>query len=248
VALVLSQGSCRPSEKAVSHEKVTVGRWGGLDTRMVTAMAEGERGGRVLVILHGYGGTPERLMGGARTLAARHRMRIFLPAAPLPQGSGRAWWTFDRPDWPKHAWGNEQDDTLKASSELQSSRAAMKALLTEVRAQFQPELLMLAGHSQGAMLAMDLALIGDPPVDRVVVRSGALLTASLPQLRSQHAKRSAVFISHGRQDGTIEFWKAERLKVMLEEHGHDVIWRPTEDGHGLPSRDDFEDIARFLSQ
>jgi hypothetical protein len=41
---------------------------------------------------------------------------------------------------------------------------------------------------------------------------------------------------------------AERLKVMLEQHGHFVTWRPTEDGHGLPSRRDFEEIARFLGQ
>jgi predicted esterase len=80
----------------------------------------------------------------------------------------------------------------------------------------------------------------------VVVRSGALLTASLPHLRSQQARRPTVFISHGRQDKTIDFWKAERLKVMLEQHGHPVIWRPTEGGHGLPSRGDFEEIAQFL--
>lgn len=229
--------------------KVTDGRWGSLSGKLVTVMPDAEQGGRVLVLLHGYGGRADSpaFLRGARVAAVRQpRLRIVIPDAPLRERKGHAWWSFEGHDWPPHAGGDEQGDALKATAPLAAARAALRALLKEVQARHRPQALMLAGYSQGGMMAMDLALTHDPPVERVAVLSGTILAASLPGLRAKEAPKPAVFATHGLGDRVLPFASGERLKTLLERHGHRVLWRPYEGGHGLPPREIFDELVVFL--
>lgn len=118
---------------------------------------------------------------------------------------------------------------------LAAARAGVQALLREVRTRFKPQVLVLAGFSQGGMLAMDVALAADPPVDRVAVLSGNLLAQDLWRQRmAASPNKPAVFLSHGRQDYVLPFAGSERLKSLLEEHAFAVTWAPFAGGHEIP--------------
>ncbi len=79
-----------------ADEKATIttrGRWGGLDGTLVSALPEGHKGGKALVLLHGFRMRPDAdsLLRGARKVATL-RMRVFVPGGIEAAGKGRAWW------------------------------------------------------------------------------------------------------------------------------------------------------------
>jgi len=97
-----------------------------------------------------------------------------------------------------------------------------------------PDQLLLAGFSQGAMLALDVALTASPAPSRVALLSGALLVEAAARFEAPRETRPALFISHGRQDRRLPFSGAEGMKAALEAHGFPVTWRPFEGGHEIP--------------
>ncbi len=196
-------------------------------------MRADERGGVAVILLHGFGAQGDDLVSLARSLM-RPSTRFILPAAPLSLGNGgRAWWRLDARDRPAYV-----TDTGPAqpapSPELEAARSAVQAVLRKTKEQYAPEQLFLIGFSQGAMLALDVALAGAPSVQRVAVLSGALLADAAWQTAALHALRPAVFISHGREDTRLPFSGAERMKSELEQRGLDVTWLPFSGGHEIP--------------
>jgi phospholipase/carboxylesterase len=204
-----------------------------LDFETVTDMPESERGGTAVVLLHGWGAPGDDLVPLARRLV-RPRSRFFVPAAPLPHPvSGRAWWQLDA-DKPEHAWEDEIPAGYVMRPAVTRARVAVQQLLRDVRARYAPDVLVLAGFSQGAMLSLDVGLAADPPVDRVGVLSGALLVDSLPALRAPRAKRPAVLVTHGRADVRLPFHGAERITDLLAKRGFPVTFHPFDGGHEIP--------------
>jgi phospholipase/carboxylesterase len=198
-------------------------------------MPEDRRGGRAIVFLHGYGGSGRALAPLVRELAEGDT-RLFLPTAVLPHASGRGamWWEFLEEDWPKpyssdpgaNAWP-------KPSRQLPRAREAVIRLLTRIRERYRPEEVVLAGHSQGAMLALDVAAGLEPPVDAVALVAGYVLLDSVPALSTPRAHRPRVLVSHGRQDTLVGFDRAELAREVLERHGFPVSFRPHDGGHAL---------------
>ncbi len=214
----------------------------------MSALPEGQKGGKALVLLHGFRMRPDAdsLLRSARKVAATLRMRVFLPGAIEAAGKGRAWWGADGRYWPRHAGGDEQGADLVTDPPLAAARSAVQAVLRDVRGRYQPQALLLAGYSQGAMLALDVALARQPPVDAVAALSGTMLAASLPGLRAPAAARTPVFLAHGRSDKTVPFAAGALAKTLLEQHGHPVTFRPFQGPHRLPPREIFADLLTFL--
>jgi phospholipase/carboxylesterase len=197
------------------------------------SMREDERGGTAVVLLHGWGAHGDDLVGLARALA-HPRTRFFVPAGPLAEGTGRAWWHLDPSDRPRHAWDDHSDADYAPHRQVSAVRAAVQTVLGTVRSRYAPERLVLGGFSQGAMLSYDVALASSPPVERVVAMSGVMLADSLAALRATHATRPTVFISHGRQDSMLPFEAGEKAKDMLERYGYPVEWHPFDGAHEIP--------------
>jgi phospholipase/carboxylesterase len=101
------------------------------------------------------------------------------------------------------------------------------------------------GFSQGAMLAIDVALAGAPAVQLVVAMSGVLLMDSVPALTAPHPSKPRFLLSHGRGDPLVPFPHGSRAKDLLEQHGFSVTWRPFDGGHEIPPRV-LADAAQFL--
>src|SRR3954468_20213861 len=83
-ALGCRSGGSAP-ERAAPSARAGQEPWGGLEVLQLGNMAEGERGGIALVLLHGFGASADDLVPLAKSLS-RPRTRFVLPAAPLSLG------------------------------------------------------------------------------------------------------------------------------------------------------------------
>jgi phospholipase/carboxylesterase len=198
-----------------------------------------------VVLLHGWGAPGDDLVPLAQALV-RPGVRFFVPVAPLPEvGGGRAWWHLDPRGRPPHAWDDELDPRFQPNAEVVAARTAIQQLLRTVSDRHAPDLIALAGFSQGAMLSMDVALSGASVVQRVVAMSGVLLQDSLAALKAPRAAKPAFLLSHGRQDPVVPFQAAVHAKELLEKYGLPVSWHPFAGGHEIPEAV-LAAVARFL--
>jgi phospholipase/carboxylesterase len=97
-----------------------------------------------------------------------------------------------------------------------------------------PSRLVLGGFSQGAMLALDLALHTDLELAGLVLMSGTLLAEKEWRARLDARKGLSVFQSHGRLDPLLNFEIAERLRDLLTEGGLSVTFVPFRGAHEIP--------------
>jgi phospholipase/carboxylesterase len=230
ITVVLLLAACRTTSKGEAKADGD----GGLEVAVVGGPASGPSP-RVVVLLHGWGAPGDDLVPIARMLA-RPDTRFVVPAAPLPHpAGGRAWWPLDL-ERRQRAFAEGQPTTIatEVPEGLAAARARVQALLRQVRERHQPQLLVLAGYSQGGMLAMDVALAADPPVDRVAVLSGTVIAETLWRARMASPHKPAAFLCHGRQDPVLPFAGSERLKRLLEDNGFSVTWLPFDGGHQIP--------------
>ena len=213
--------------------------WGGLKVARVSGLRDDERGGRAVVVLHGWGAPGDDLVPLAEALK-RPGVRFFIPAAPLPEmGGGRAWWHLDPNTRPPHASSDQLPPGFRPTPDVIAARAAVQALVATIVERHAPASVALVGFSQGAMLAIDVALAGAPGVDRVVAMSGVVLTDSVTALTAPRATtqptKPRFLLSHGRGDPVVPFSAGSQAKELLEKHGYAVTWRPFEGGHEIPA-------------
>jgi phospholipase/carboxylesterase len=211
----------------------------------VSGMKEDERGGTAVVVLHGWGAPGDDLVPLAEALG-RPGARFFVPAGPLAEmGGGRAWWHLDPRTRPPHASSERPPADFRPTSEVVAARAAVQALIATVVERYAPTTVALVGFSQGAMLAIDVALAGTPAVDLVVAMSGVLLMDSVSALTALRATKPRFFLSHGRHDPVVPFASGSHAHALLEAHGLSVAWRPFDGGHEIPPPV-LADVERFL--
>jgi phospholipase/carboxylesterase len=244
LALAAAAFGCRSGSESNAHTAAPAASsaapwhepWGGLRVTQVGSLREDERGGTAIVFLHGYGASGDDLVPLAKSLT-HPQTRCVLPAAPLDLGGGsRAWWDILASDRPRYVTDDPGAPALTTmpNFQLEIARSAVTGVLRTIRERYAPNALFVVGFSQGAMLALDLALAGTESIDRIAVLSGALLVdaaAHLPDARTTHPP---IFISHGHQDPRLPFAGAERTKAELEAHGFPVTFRPFEGAHSIP--------------
>ena len=216
-----------------------------LNVVRVSDMGEDERGGAAVFVLHGWGAEGTDLVPLAKALK-RPGVRFFVPAAPLAErGGGRAWWHLDPDTRPPHAYTDEPPPGFQPTPAVSEARAVVQAMITMAVDRYAPATVALVGFSQGAMLAVDVALAGAPGVDRVVAMSGVLLVDSVPGLTAPHPTNPHFLLSHGRYDAQVPFAGGSHAKDLLEKHGFPVTWRPFDGGHEIPESV-LADVNQFL--
>jgi phospholipase/carboxylesterase len=201
-----------------------------LDVKLGGDLGEEERGGTAVVLLHGYGASGDDLVSLAQSLP-HPRTRYVVPAAPLGlPGGGRAWWPIEQ----RLAY-DAQRELVVPSDSLARARLAVQGVLRTVRERYAPDELYLLGFSQGAMLALDVAVRPASGVARVAVLSGALPQDTARQLDQARAPRPLVFVSHGRADRVLRFAGAEHLVERLQGASFSVSFSPFNGGHEISS-------------
>ena len=221
--------------------------WGGLKSYVVHNAPEGRSPKLAVVLCHGYGapgldlvGLGEALWHAAPELAAE--VALVFPAAPLALDEigllgGRAWWMLDL----ERLLNNPTRETLlefrcAIPAGLPEARERIVALVEQVQENLKlsRSQIVLGGFSQGAMLAIDVALnLAEPPAALCILSGGLICHPNWQQLSKKLGKLK-VLQSHGRRDAILRFSEAQALQAMLVAGGADVEFIPFDGGHEIP--------------
>jgi phospholipase/carboxylesterase len=193
-----------------------------------------------VVLLHGFGAPGDDLVALAEYIAAP--VRFVFPEAPLElgglYGDSRAWWLLDlarlEDDLRR---GTPRDRRDEIPDGLSAAREQLSRLLDQLCARYNipDDQLVLGGFSQGAMLALDVALHRDAPPAGLILMSGTLLAESAWQPRMAKLAGVPVLMSHGRDDMLLPFGVAEVLRDKLIAAGAPLDWHPFIGGHEIPA-------------
>ena len=189
-----------------------------LALRYVVSVPSGKTDGATLplvIVIHGRGADANDLADLAPMIDDGYRF-VFPNAAkafePSP-GYALGWSWFD--GWPPEP------------GSMVASRTKLIALIGELVQRYPTPSgkIVVAGFSQGGMMALDAGfraaapggLPGDQKVAGIVVMSGAIYEADMPDLRAH--RELPVLLIHGTQDDVIPVLAARRTRHILEEHG-----------------------------
>lgn len=213
-----------------------------IDLAGLTSVVVGPANARVTcVMLHGFGAPGDDLVALAGELDGGRDVRYVFPAAPLElgglYGEARAWWLLDLAKLEQELRsGAPRDRRSEIPDGLPIAREHVSRLLDQVTARFdvQPGTLVLGGFSQGAMLALDVALHRQTPPAALILMSGTLVAESEWAPRMATLAKVPVVLSHGKHDMLLPFSIAELLRDRLREAGAIVEWVPFVGGHEIP--------------
>lgn len=187
-----------------------------------------------LALLHGLGMDPAVLRPFLRSLALP--AWCLVPEGPVDTGGAtRAWWPVDPARRQARLAAGPSDLFDRHPAERDRAHAALDRALARLRQRAPGLPLVLAGFSQGGMLAVDHSLRSGGPVPAAL----ALLSSSCVALDEWaphwHRLRGVpVLVAHGRHDDDLGFGAGERLRDMMEAAGARVRWLPFDGGHELP--------------
>lgn len=189
----------------------------------------------LVILMHGRGADSNDLADIAPMIDDGYRF-VFPNAAkkfePAP-GYSFGWSWFD--GWPPE--GNSIVD----------SRTKMLALIEELVARYPTPVgkIVIAGFSQGGMMAIDVGFRTTQKVAGIVVMSGAIFEAGMPDLRAQ--KDLPVLLIHGAQDDMIPVLAARRTRLILEEHGVRPEYHEFPMGHHV-TPESLDVVREFLAR
>jgi phospholipase/carboxylesterase len=190
------------------------------------------------LVLHGLGDS-HRGWAPVVPMLDLTSMAFALADAPLPYGDGYSWFDIS-------VEGGLRVDL----DQVRAARALIEAAIARLLARLglPRERLCLMGFSQGALMALEVALRADEAYGGVVAISGFVADpGAYPAAFGTALKRQRILMTHGRYDGLIPFApvsaQAERLRAL----GAPLEWRAYDKDHGLDTERELGDIRAFLA-
>ncbi len=229
---------------------------GGLDVHLAGGTdREGGGDGPVVILCHGYGAPGSDLVPLWRELRVPRSTRFLFPEAPLTlelPGVGpdaRAWWNIDigRFEAVLGGSGDVAELTREVPEGLAQSREKIFGLLDEVERELGATEIVLGGFSQGAMLALDVALRSDRKLRGLILMSATLIASAEWTALMPARKALPVLQSHGRSDPLLPFFVAEGLRDLMQQQGLDVRFIAFNGGHAI-SGGVLEEVGRFIER
>jgi phospholipase/carboxylesterase len=198
-----------------------------------------------VIVLHGHAMEPQHLAPFARSMGVPGV--YCFPRGPWAAAAGgRSWWPIDESLREAAISRGARDLAGEHPAHRETARALLAGLLR------QPPLagagrVVLAGFSQGGMLACDTLLHEAVRVDGL-----ALFSSSRIALDDWRPRRAAlaglpVLVSHGRGDTDLSFAAGQALHDWLRESGCRTRWLPFEGGHEIPLPV-WREFRRFLRE
>jgi len=186
------------------------------------------------VCLHGYGADMRDLAPLAPEIPVTRPVRWIFPDAPeVLDWGGRAWFPIDVAAFEEaQRTGRPRDLSGGAPVGMAEARQELQALLEDLDVPLNK--LVLMGFSQGAMMAVDLALRSAQAPAGVAILSGTMVDKK--HLAALAPKRQGLpfFQSHGSVDPILGFAQALELEKELKSAGWKGGLRRFEGGHGIP--------------
>ena len=189
----------------------------------------------LVVLMHGRGADAFDLAGVAPALDGQGGYRFIFPNAP------RAWEAS-----PGMAFGFTWfDGWPPAPASIAESRRLVLEFLEAATVRYPTPAgkVVLAGFSQGGLMALDAGLRTEKELAGIVSMSGGLYEADLPDLSAK--KRLPILIVHGTGDDVISVAAARRARQLLERNGIRPEYGEFAMGHHV-TPESLEAVADFV--
>ncbi len=208
------------------------------------APANGQAPDSAVVLLHGYGSDGHDLIALAPQWQGILPGALFVaPHAPTPLGMGGF-------QWFPIAWDSEANRLASRQTGVTQARPILLEFLDDLWSQtgVTPERTVLAGFSQGAMMALHagLSLPADKTLMGIVAFSGALL---VPEgFEGEGLARPPVCLVHGDRDDVVAPAHSAEAAQVLGAAGLSVAYHVSRGvGHGI-SPDGLDFATRFVAE
>ena len=213
-------------------EKPRLVRFGNLDAIEVP---NSDPEALAVICLHGYGADMRDLAPLAQELETKRPVTWFFPDAPeVLDWGGRAWFPIDVAAFEEaQRSGTPRDLSLREPPGLEWAREELQRFIAGLELPW--DRIVLMGFSQGAMLAVDLALRAESAPAGVVILSGTLVDKAKTAELAPAKKGMPFFQSHGSVDPSLGFAQARALEKVLVEAGWRGQLRRFEGGHAIPA-------------
>ncbi len=176
-------------------------------------------------MLHGYGADENDLLSLGASLDPR--LIVVCPRGTIPgPGRGFAW------------YGEDSDSDTEPKLGLSDSEQALLHFIDEAVAAYDadPKRVYVGGFSQGAALALRLALAAPEKVAGAIVLSVYLIEdPHRKQAPARALEHLALFESHGRADDRIPFERARQTRDALQKLPVKLTFREFDGRHQIPS-------------
>ena len=153
-----------------------------------------------------------------------------------PRG-GRAWWRLGLDAYRRP--GDGLPDLSRTNPPgLAASNQRIRTLLAELAARggYPRQRQMLAGFSQGAMIAADIAFTTDEPIDALVLLSPTIVERGGVARRHAAATRPArLHLAWAPRHDPAVRRQPMRLQQAMRDAGLRVTWFPFDGGHDMPA-------------
>ena len=191
----------------------------------------------IVVLLHGFGADNTDLASLSDVVDSPNFVRWYFPNGPHsveigPHMTGRAWFPLRLAELEQRGVDFTQETPEGMDKAIdQVFKAVDAARLKHGLAWNQ---VVIGGFSQGAMIALDVALKAPSSPAGVTLFSSSLVNEPrLKELATKH-KGLKFFQSHGTQDVMLPFVLAERLDAVLNDAGMDGMLYSFRGGHEIP--------------
>ncbi len=187
-----------------------------------------------VLLLHGLDMTPAQLAAILRSL--RLPALVALPSGPVERDGGhRAWWPVDDALRAARLKAGPADLHDSHPPGRERARDAVHATAHALRERAPGLPLIVAGFSQGAMLALDCVLQTPPLTVAALALWSASRLAFTEWVPALHRLRGVrVDLLHGRADANLGIAAGQSLRDALVAGAADVRWSPFDGGHEIP--------------
>ena len=133
------------------------------------------------------------------------------------------------------------------SDDIKASALSIKALLqAQIDQGIPPERIMLAGFSQGGVMALEVGLRYEQRIAGIIALSTYLHDAATTERERTDANLALpIFMGHGTADPMIPIMRAATSRENLIRLAYDIEWHDYPMGHQV-CVEEIEDIARFI--